>query len=181
MRYIQLILEPFALSLKIDTTMPIRAILLAIPMLVASAISNAQTAVAPQQPAGSNWQHVQALPIGTSIQVRAAKRPIVCTLTAVDATSLACDHNYRFEVHKLVFQRAEIRTVKLTRRGRSALLAAAIAAGAGATAGGIQGIHSNYFAVHGAFAMIYAFAGAFAGAPLGYFTDFSASTVYRAP
>ena len=28
--------------------------------------------------------------------------------------------------------------------------------------------------------MIYAFAGAFAGAPIGYFADFSASTVYRA-
>ena len=163
--------------------MPMRATLLAIPMLLSSAIwsANAQTAAVPQPPAGSNWQHVQALPIGTSIQVKANARPIVCTLTAVDADSLACDHDYRFEVHKLVFQRAEIRTIKLTRRGRSALLAASIGAGAGAVAGGIQGIHSNYFAVHGAFAMIYAFAGAFAGAPIGYFTDFSASTIYRAP
>ncbi len=179
MRYLG---SPASRSTNIGLAMPIRTILFAILMLPASVLltANAQSATAPT-PAGSNWQHVQALPIGTNIQVTASKRPIVCTLTAVAADSLACDHNYRFEVHKLVFQRAEIRTVKLTRRGRSAVLAAAIGAGAGATAGGIQGIHSNYFAVHGAFAMIYAFAGAFAGAPIGYFTDFSASTIYRAP
>ena len=106
---------------------------------------------------------------------------MVCTLTAVDADTLACDRNYRFTVQKVLFQRAEIRTIKLTRRGRSAVIGAAIGAGAGAVAGGIQGARSNYFAVHGAFAMIYAFAGAFAGAPIGYFADFSASTVYRAP
>ena len=177
--------------------MPIRTILFAIlililipipiPMLVAAAplSASAQAAAAPPPPAGSNWQNVQALPVGTSIQVsiqaKASTRHTVCTLTAVDADSLACDRNVRFNVQKVLFQRTEIRTVKLTRRGRSAVFGAAIGAGAGAVAGGIQGARSNYFAVHGAFAMIYAFAGAFAGAPIGYLTDFSASTVYRAP
>jgi hypothetical protein len=151
-------------------------------MLAASAIpcAKAQATAAPP-PAGSDWRNVQALPVGTSIQVKASARPMVCTLTAVDVDTLACDRNYRFTVQKLVFQRADIRSIKLTRRGRSAVFGATIGAGAGAVAGGIQGARSNYFAVHGAFAMIYAFAGAFAGAPIGYFTDFAASTIYRAP
>ena len=168
------------MPMKPDPTMPIRTILFAILTFPAFSTSSAQPAAA-APPAGSNWQHVQALPIGTGIRVTASKHPVVCTLTAVNADTLACDHDYRFEVHNLVFQRAQIRTIKLTRRGRSALFGGAIGAGAGATIGGIQGINSNYFAVHGAFAMIYAFAGAFAGAPIGYFTDFNASTVYRAP
>ena len=168
----------------LNSAMPMRTILFAIltPMLVTSALLNAsaQAAAAPP-PAGSNWQNVQALPAGTSVEVQASKRHLACTLTAVDADTLACDRNYRFTIQKVVFQRAEIRTVKLTRRGRSAIFGAVIGAGAGAVAGGIQGAHSNYFAVHSAFATIYAFAGAFAGAPIGYLTDFSASTVYRAP
>jgi hypothetical protein len=153
-------------------------------MLILVAIAplhaNAQAAAA-LPPAGSNWQHVQALPVGTSIQVNTSTRHTICTLTAVDADTLSCDRNFRFTVQKVLFQRAEIRTVKLTRRGRSAVLGAAIGAGVGALAGSIQGARSNYFAVHGAFAAIYAFAGAFAGAPIGYLTDFSASTIYRAP
>ena len=160
---------------------PMRTLFLAIAL--AAPLCAAQQPAQP--PAGSTWQHVQALPIGTSIQVsiqaKASTRHMVCILTAVDADSLACDRNFRFNVQKVLFQRTEIRTIKLTRRGRSAVFGAAIGAGAGAVAGGIQGARSNYFAVHGAFAMIYAFAGAFAGAPIGYLTDFSASTVYRAP
>ena len=164
--------------------MPTRTIPFAILIMLSAACPLASApahAAAAPPPAGSSWQHVQALPLGTSIQVKAASRPVVCTLTAVDDDTLACDRDVRFDVKKVVFPRAEIRTIKITRRGRSAVLGAAIGAGAGAGAGGIQGARSNYFAVHGAFAMIYAFAGAFAGAPIGYFTDFNASTIYRAP
>jgi hypothetical protein len=159
-----------------------RSLLLVLPLLAfAIPAPSQQTAQqTAQPPAGSNWQHVQALPIGTSIHVNAQKRHAVCTLKAIDADTLTCDRDTGVGTKELVFQRPEIKTIKLTRRGRSALLGGAIGAGAGALAGGIVGIHSNYFVVHSAFAMIYGFVGAFAGAPTGYLTDFTASTVYRA-
>jgi hypothetical protein len=154
-----------------------RSLLLALPLLAFTITAPAQT---PQSPAGSNWQHVQALPIGTSIHVNAQKRHALCTLKAIDADTLTCDRDTGVGSKELIFQRAEIKNIKLARRGRSAVLGATIGAGTGAIAGGIQGIHSTYFAVRGGWAMIYAFVGAFAGAPAGYLTDFTASTIYRA-
>jgi hypothetical protein len=99
----------------------------------------------------------------------------------VAADSLTCEQDTGVGTKDLIFQRDEIKTIQLARRGRSAVLGGSIGAGVGAIAGGVQGLHSHYFAVRGAFAMIYSFVGAFAGVPTGYLTDFSASTVYRAP
>jgi hypothetical protein len=132
-------------------------------------------------PAGSNWQHVMALPINTDVHVAARKSHALCTLKAVAADSLTCEQDTGVGTKDLIFQRDEIKTIQLARRGRSAVLGGSIGAGVGAIAGGVQGLHSHYFAVRGAFAMIYSFVGAFAGVPTGYLTDFSASTVYRAP
>lgn len=153
---------------------------LALPLLiVVNATALAQQPAVP--PAGSNWAHVQALPPNTYLHVNARTRHAVCYLTSVDAESLSCSKDTGVGHSQLSFQRAEIRTIKLARRGRSAVLGGAIVGGAGALAGGIQGSRSNYFAVKGAWAMIYGFSGMFAGAPIGYLTDFSASTIYRAP
>jgi hypothetical protein len=147
----------------------------------AQAPSAAEAAQQSAAPAGSNWQRVLALPVGSYLHVNARTRHTICWLKAVDGETLTCTHDTGVGSKEVVFQRAEITTVKLARRGRSGVLGASIAAGAGAIAGGIQGARSNYFAVRGAFAMIYAFAGAFLGGPAGYLTDFSAMTIYRAP
>jgi hypothetical protein len=104
-----------------------------------------------------------------------------CTLKAIDADSLTCIRDTGVSSKDVIFQRPEITAIKLAHRGRSALAGAGIGAGIGALVGGIEGIHNNYFAVHGAFALIGVFAGLFAGAPTGYLTDFTASTIYRAP
>lgn len=135
----------------------------------------------PTAPAGSEWGHVQALPVGTSIHIQGHTSHALCALTAVDADSISCARDTGVGSKALTFQRTDVRTIKLARRGHSAVLGAAMLGGAGALAGGIQATQSNYYAVKGAFAMIYGFAGAFAGAPIGYITDFSASTIYRAP
>jgi hypothetical protein len=153
--------------------------------------ATAQTAAAPQPapaqvvpqtapPAGSNWQHVMALPINTDVHVAARKSHALCTLKRIDDNSLTCERDTGVGTKELTFQRNEIKTIKLARRGRSAFIGASIGAGAGATAGAIYACDNHYFAVRGAFAMIYALAGVFAGAPTGYLTDFTASTVYRA-
>lgn len=153
---------------------------LALPVLIAASL-----AASAQQPAaspeGSNWARVQALPVQTYLHVNARTRHAICYLTSVDAENLSCLKDTGVGHKALSFQRAEITSIKLARRGRSAVLGAAILGGAGAVAGAIQSTHSNYFAVKGAWAMIYAFSGAFAGAPIGYLSDFTASTIYRAP
>jgi hypothetical protein len=133
------------------------------------------------EPAGSNWQHVEALPINTYIHINARTRRMPCTLKAIDADTLTCDRDTGVGTKQVVFQRTEITAIKIAHRGRSALIGAGIGGGAGALGGGIYSINNHYFAVRGAFAMIYGFAGLFAGAPLGYLTDFTASTIYRAP
>jgi hypothetical protein len=174
-----------------------RRILLAAGLAAALAASMAlpaiaQSAVAPQSappqpaaqtapPAGSNWQHVMALPINTDIHIAARTRHALCTLKRVDADSLTCERDTGVGSKELTFQREEIKTIKLTHRARSAVIGASIGVGAGATGGAIYARDNHYFAVRGAFAMIYAFAGAFGGAPTGYLTDFTRSTVYRAP
>jgi hypothetical protein len=141
---------------------------------------------APPPPAGSNWQHVQALPMGTYVHVsylqgKVRTRRLPCTLKAIDADTLTCIRETGVGRKDVVFQRPEITAIKLAHRGRSALAGAGIGAGAGALVGGIEGLHNHYFAVRGAFALIGAFAGLFAGAPTGYLTDFTASTIYCAP
>jgi hypothetical protein len=155
-----------------------RSLFLALSLLACTLPGHTQQTATP--PAGSNWQHVQVLPLGISIHVNAQKRHSLCTLKAIDADTLTCDRDTGTGTKELIFQRPEIKNIKLARRGRSAVLGGAIGAGTGGLIGGIVDIHSSYFAVHGAFALIYAFAGAFAGAPTGYLTDFSASTIYRA-
>ncbi|MGD0798564.1 MAG: hypothetical protein ABR910_12655 [Acidobacteriaceae bacterium] len=163
------------------STFLLAAILAAIQATCPASQAVAQNApTAPPPPAGSNWQHVQALPINTDIHVQARTRRSLCTLKAVDADTLTCERNTGVGVKQLTFWRSEIRTIKLARRGRSGVFGGLIGAGAGALAGGIGGLHSHYFAVPGAWATIFAFAGAFAGAPTGYLTDFTTCTVYTA-
>ena len=139
-----------------------------------------------QPPAGSNWQHVQALPIGTSIQVQARKSHANCNLKSVDADTLTCTHR-----KDIVFQRADILAIKIPRRGRSTLIAAGIGAGAGAIVGaattGCSTAAKNSFL--GCFltptrpqgAAIGAVLFGVIGAPIGALTDFAKSTIYKAP
>ena len=136
-------------------------------------------------PAGSNWQHVEALPAGASLQVRARKSHANCTLRSVDADSLTCTRK-----KDLVFQRADILTINIPRRGRSTLIAMGIGAGIGAgvgaaTSGCSAAKKSSFF---GCFltptrpqgAAIGAVLLGVIGAPIGAISDFAQSTVYKA-
>lgn len=164
--------------------MRIPSLCVTLPFLLACVVAPAQQTSspgAPAAPAGSDWQHVQVLPVGTAIHIQARSSHALCALTAVDADSISCLRDTGVGNKPLTFQRSDVRTIKLARRGHSAVLGGAVAGGAGALAGAIQATQSHYFAVKGAFPMIYGFIGIFAGAPLGYISDFSASTIYRAP
>jgi uncharacterized protein YcfJ len=129
----------------------------------------------PAPPAGSNWQRVQALPAGQSINVSARTSHAGCTLKSVDADSLTCTHG-----KDLVFQRANIVNIKLPHRGRSTLVGMAVGAGGGAIVGVSLGRNGS-FVGRGAGAVIVSVPGALIGAIIGATTDFAHSTVYKAP
>jgi len=134
----------------------------------------------------SDWHNVQILPAGTSIHVNAGKRHQSCRLKSVDADTLTCADG-----RNPVYSRTEITSIKLTHRGRSTLVAALAGGGIGAAVaagisahdphcqpfqfGCLDGLSSTG-AVVGAFSAV----GAAVGAPIGYLTDFTSSTVYKA-
>jgi hypothetical protein len=158
------------------------------PKLLTAFLTFASLAATAQQPAtqptpppaGSNWQHVQALPFGTKIYVTTRTRvsALECTLTVVDADSLTCTHGT-----STIFQRSEIKAVKLPHRGRSTAILGGIGAALGI--GVVKAVASSdpFFAGH-AKRSVYA-GGAGIGAvlfgPLGYLSDMTRSTVYTAP
>jgi hypothetical protein len=137
-----------------------------------------------QQPAvsseGSDWHRVEALPLGVSIYVNARTRHQTCKLKSVDADSLTCSNGKNPE-----YQRTEITSIKVTRRGRSAIIGMGIGGGAGAITGFAIGTSPGGFfgpnAFRGAVAGICAGIGAVAGAGVGAATDLMRSTIYKAP
>jgi hypothetical protein len=161
----------------------ILATLLALTTLSASAQQPAQQPAQP--PAGSNWQHVQMLPLGASINVKARTSHAACTLKSVDADSLTCTHG-----KDVAFQRADILTINISRRGRSALIGLGIGAGAGVIVGAATGCSSaQKNSAWGCFltptrtqgAGIFGVLFGGIGAAIGAGTDFAKSTVYKAP
>jgi hypothetical protein len=151
--------------------------MLLIPALPVPAQELIQPATAPP-PAGSNWQHVQALPPGTPVHISARARSLTCTLISVDADTLTCA-----QTGNVVLQRSEIKNIKIAHRGRSAASGAAIGAAVGVIAveaawnknwswGGIN---------RGTVAALVGVPIGGLGALAGLFTDFTKSTVYKAP
>ena len=145
------------------------------PALSAPTQQPAQQPVAP--PAGSNWQHVQALPSGTSLYVNANGDTRRCTLTSVDADTLTCAHG-----KQMTFQRTAIKSIKIPRRTASTLITAGLGAGVGVVtvAGASAAIGFGGYAK----GTVYA-GGAGIGAVLfgaiGFLADDARSTVYKAP
>jgi hypothetical protein len=159
---------------------------LTIALLAVTIVSaNAQQ---PPQPLleGSNWQHLQALPAGASIQVSARTRHANCTFEKADDDTLTCTHG-----KSILFQRSEVKSIKIPRRGRSTLIALGIGAGSGAIVGaaitGCSTAQKDSF--FGCFITPTRPQGAAIGAalfgviatPIGFFTDFARSTIYKAP
>jgi hypothetical protein len=160
-------------------------VLALVPALSASTQQPAQQpAAAP--PAGSNWQNVEALPVGARVEIKAQTRHASCKLKSVDADTLTCS-----QAKEVVFQRTEILTIKIPRRGRSTLIAMGVGAGVGAIVGaatsGCSTAEKNSW--FGCFltptrpqgAAIGALVFGLVAAPVGALTDFTRSTVYKAP
>lgn len=139
-------------------------------------------------PAGSNWQHILILPKGTSVYVYTRGHHQRCELASTDADTLTCIHG-----KSVTFQRTEITSIKLAHRGRSSLVGLAVGAGAGIGIGyAIPLSKSSDPALQvptqiinslgrAAFVVIGAASGTIGGSLTGYVTDFTRSTVYKAP
>lgn len=142
----------------------------------------------PAPPEGSNWQHVQALRMGASINVKTSSSHTNCKLKSVDAETLTCTQG-----RDITFERSEILTIRIPHGSRSALIGAALGGGVGAIIGAAtdrsscsaQEQKSLLGCLHifsrGQVAALAGAAGAAIGVPVGYFTDFAHSTVYKAP
>ena len=154
-------------------------------MLVGLLLCGASASMAAQAPSGdAGWARVRQLHAGTHVHVAGDRLSKTCTLDLVDEATLRCSKGSS----QYSFLRAEVKSVKLTRYGRSTLVGMAIGLGAGAGIGAIVG-HAqekpnDFFpglsteasaAVGGA-------VGAVAGAAIGGPTDFlRGPTVYRRP
>lgn len=158
--------------------------LLLVLALMPTLSTSAQQPAPTSPPAGSNWQHVQVLPVGQSINVSARTSHASCKLKSVDADTLTCTHG-----KDLVFQRTDIVNIKFPHRGRSTLVGLAIGGGTGAIIGAAAGSpgcsSAQTFCLNiisrGDLAAIGAVGFGAVGALVGVLTDFSRSTVYKAP
>lgn len=143
---------------------------------------------ASQPPAGSNWQHVSVLPVGTGINVKAKSQHINCNFKSADADTLTCSRGFvGGKPKEIVFQRGEVKVIKINHRVRSTLVGTGIGAGTGAVVGfavGTSGNDNGFFGknfLRGAVTAVFGVGGAVIGATAGALTDFTKSTVYRAP
>ena len=145
--------------------------------LVFTAILFAAAANAQAPAAGSNWDHLKALPPNTRMHVSADKGGHTCRLVSVDDASLICGSH--------TFARAEVKKVKLTRYGVSYAAGAGIGAGVGLGVGlGLaSGTQDGFFKdSKGQFGGIGAGVGAALGALVTGPADlFRGPTVYRRP
>jgi len=138
-----------------------------------------------QQPReGSNWQRVMALPASTKVDIRLTSnghvKHVHCRVGSVTADSLACSGA------SITVPRTDILSIKIPRRGRSALIAGGVGALGLGIAGFVSTTNSNdsFFGpnfLRGPATAVGAIGGGLIGGGIGALTDFSKSTIYRAP
>jgi hypothetical protein len=122
------------------------------------------------------------LPTGTSIYVYTRGRHKRCEFASADAGTLTCIRGKR-----VTFQRTEIASIKLAHRGRSSLVGLAVGVGGGIGIGSAiplahPGGPLNFEPLARALLVgIGAASGTIGGSLAGYLTDFTRSTVYKAP
>jgi hypothetical protein len=170
------------------------------PLTAPAPASNAPQAAAPaDRPAvqatttrqmGDSWSHLQALQEHWRMHVAADSHGRTCNFVSADATSLTCSSSASGQGKRWVFQRADVRSVKLTRRTVSTLAGLGIGGVAGFAIGSAIG-HATDPANSGQFlaglggAIITGFStlvGTVGGAVVGGTTDFCRGPViYQRP
>src|SRR5579859_7159230 len=99
---------------------------LILALVFAPALSAIAAPLSAPPPAGSNWQHVQVLPVGTAINVKARSGHASCNVKSVDANSLTCTGK-----KDMVYRRTDVLSIGISHRGRSTGIGAAVGGGVG--------------------------------------------------
>jgi len=141
-------------------------------------------ATTPPAALGDTWNHVKALPPHAHMHVAADHSGATCYFIAADEQSLTCGRHDGSAKGQHVFPRAEVTSVKLTRRGLSSAGGLGIGVGAGALIGVAvyrpdpRGFDFGLGAARASMAVL----GGVAGAVVGGTTDmFRGPVVYRRP
>jgi len=121
---------------------------------------------------------------GIAIDIKSTTQRLHCKLADVTDDTLTCTHGPAMTSE--VFRRTSIAWIKIGHRGRSALIGAGIG---GATFGTIgfavtTNNKDNFFGpnfLRGPVTGVGALAGGVIGAGIGALTDFSKTTIYKAP
>jgi hypothetical protein len=130
------------------------------------------------------WTRVLTLAPGSSLDIKLRHGSHKCAFRAADADTLTCYHG-----SNMTLDRVDIRSIKVHHRGRSALVGTLVGGGTGAIAGYAVGgpgcqstqtfcldiLDGRTLAPLGGVAL-----GAI-GAITGVLTDFTSSTIYKAP
>ena len=82
-----------------------------------------------------SWSNVQNLAVGSKIRIKSDKKTTTCLIDSVREEQLSCSQSRAANAAHYEFPRAEIRTIKFSRKGHSALLGLALGAAIGAGAG----------------------------------------------
>jgi len=133
----------------------------------------------------SGWNRVQQLAAQTQVHIKADSKKVTCSIDSVTENKLTCS-SIKGKGGTYEFSRAEIKSVALPRRGRSAmyglLFGAGVGAGAGAAIGSAinSGNTGSYLHVSGGkSAGVGAIVGGIAGVAIGHSADMFASTIYK--
>ena len=147
-------------------------------------VAIAQPASTPASPLlAPDWSRVSALSIGTSVIVKAHNQSEGCKVAHVDASSFSCVRGSQ----TVAYDAPDVRSVRIPHRLRSTLVAAVIGVGTGAVIGyaaaGSSNCKSGSFCLNivsrGDVAAAGAAVGGIVALPIGYFTDFTRSTIYK--
>ncbi len=135
----------------------------------------------------AGWDSLKRVAPDQSIRVRAmARRGSTCRLVQADDSTLTCVSRRRVflvpVVRTLRFSRTEVRSVRLSHQGLSALVGTAIGAGAGAGIGFGLDATAKSHEDGDLLAVVMGLLGGIVGAGIGQDTDFLAGPViYQAP
>lgn len=151
---------------------------------------SASQSVQPNSAIHSGWNRVQQLPARTEVHIKADRKKVTCRVDAVTEDKLTCSSTKGDGGSSFAFSRAEIKTVKLAHRGKSALGGLIVGAGVGAGAGAGIGAginsgdkgslaHVSGAKSAGVGAGAGAIVGALVGGAVGHSRDSFAPTIYR--
>lgn len=133
----------------------------------------AQQTSLPDSP-GADWGRVETLPPGVNLHLAGSFGKRECKISSATTDALICESSSR-----LILRKSEIGSIKEEHRGRSAAVMGALGAGIGVLVVAATGSALGFTGVKGTVAAGGAAIGAVIFAPIGYFADPTASTVYR--